>query len=131
MSALSWNPFNFTISPSVLHVTIDSTMTPTVRASLDFQGFANFKLNLESSLLITYSHALKYSTSMEDPYFLLTYYIPNTTQRTLSAGGEVYTYDTVLGQVCLAVNTNDVICSVEVQELCVVTEINENNVSVN
>jgi len=43
------NPFSYTIDPVVLDISIDSTLTPTIKASVDFQGVANFKLSLSGN----------------------------------------------------------------------------------
>lgn len=47
-------PFNTTIYPTVLDISIDKTFTPTIRGSADFQGVANFKFSLMSDEIYVY-----------------------------------------------------------------------------
>lgn len=76
------SPFNSTINPVVLTITIDEYMTPMIKADADFQGISNFKISLTGDLNVVYSTDCRseYTTCAEtyhtESYFSNTDYIP-------------------------------------------------------
>jgi len=110
------NPFNYSIEPVVLDITIDSTLTPTIKASVDFQGVANFKISLSDNSNFVYAQNCRsYKTSCQleyntDNYFNETLYVPSGDGSSSSSGMFGY-YEDVKGQFCMQESNNYAVCS--------------------